>query len=216
VTASIATNRGYVIGVDFDNTIVTYDDLLFACAVQRGLIPPAAQKSKKNVRDQVRLLPGGEIEWQKLQALVYGPRIGDARLSEGVRTFFGLCKVNGAKVYIVSHKTELASYDETRTNLRTAALGWMVTNKFFQTEGLGLSREDVFFCATRQEKIQLIEQLGCTHFIDDLEETFLEETFPPNVEKTLYAPHRQGVVLPGVRVVSTWREISEYLFGANR
>lgn len=204
-----------IIGIDFDNTLVTYDEILYTVALKRGLIPPTADKSKKIIRDRVRQLPDGEVEWQKLQASVYGPLIMEARLINGVQAFFELCRRNGVKVYIVSHKTEFSRYDETRTNLRTAALGWMAANGFFQTEGLGLSPETVFFCATRGEKIEHIRQLGCTHFIDDLEETFLEENFPVKVERVLYAPSRQTGTLTGVRVVTSWQEISEYFFAAD-
>lgn len=204
-----------IIGVDFDNTIVTYNELLYKVAVQRGLIPSTVEKSKKDIRDQIRLLPDGEIEWQKLQAIAYGPRISEAKLNAGVWEFFELCKCNNVKVYIVSHKTEFAEYDETRTNLCTTALGWLRANQFFQPAGLGLSLEAVFFGATRQEKIKYIGQLGCTHFIDDLEETFLEEGFPADVEKILYAPCYPRVAMSRVKVITSWHEISEYFFAAD-
>jgi hypothetical protein len=204
----------YIIGVDFDNTIVNYDHLIHSVAAQRGLIHPGVRKIKKHIRDTIRRLPDGEIEWQRLQAIVYGPRMGEARLIEGVRTFFELCKQHEVAVYVVSHKTEYAGYDETGTNLRTAALTWMRGNGFFEADGLGLSRNAVYFEATRREKIERIKTLGCTHFIDDLEETFLETSFPTTVEKILYAPHTQHSSLQRVRVVNTWGEISDYFFGA--
>jgi hypothetical protein len=204
-----------IIGVDFDNTLVTYDELLHSLAVQQGLIHPTAEKNKKCIRDQIRQLPDGEIEWQRLQALAYGPRIVEARLIDGVWRFFKLCKQNKVKVYIISHKTEFANYDETHTNLRKAALDWMVANHFFQEEGFGLSPETVFFGAIRQEKIEYIKKLNCTHFIDDLEETFFEETFPSNVEKILFAPHPQPADLPGVKVVTSWQEVSDYFFSGS-
>ena len=201
-----------IIGVDFDNTIVSYDDLLHRVAVQRGLIHSDVSKSKKKIRDRIRKLPGGEIEWQKLQALIYGPRMGEARLIEGVPRFFKLCKQHGVVVYIISHKTEYANFDETGISLREAALGWMAKNKFFEPNGLGLSRENVYFGSTRREKIEHIRQLGCTYFIDDLEEMFLEDSFPLNIEKILYAPHAQHSPLPGVHVITSWEKISDYFF----
>jgi len=202
-----------IIGVDFDNTIVDYSYILHGAAVERGLIPPSAGKDKNEIRDRIRGLPHGEIEWRKLQALVYGERIGQARLCDGADAFLTRCRRMGIPVYIVSHKTEQAEADEDGTNLRTAALGWMTSHGFFQAQGIGLSRGQVFFTSTRQEKIQQIRQLACTHFIDDLEETFLEETFPPVVEKILLAPQRQHASR-GVRVMGSWQEICEYLFAA--
>ena len=95
-----------VIGIDFDNTIISYDHLIHKVAVEKNLIPSAFSKSKKEIRDHLRTIPGGEIEWQKIQALIYGPRITEANLMEGVNDFLKACKDNGIKVYIISHKTE--------------------------------------------------------------------------------------------------------------
>ena len=147
-----------IVGIDFDNTIVTYDEALGRIARERGLIGGEAAQTKKEIRDQIRRLPGGEIEWQKCQALLYGSRIGEAQLIEGVVEFFQRCWEEGVKVYVVSHKTEFSRFDTTGTNLRKAALEWMAANGFFEAEGLGLSRDGVFFAATRAEKI---ERIGC-------------------------------------------------------
>lgn len=212
MNARVNIGREWIIGVDFDNTLISYDEVLYTIAFQKGLITSKTEKNKKSIRDRLRQLPNGEIEWQKLQALAYGLRINEARLIDGVRTFFKLCKQNRVKVYIISHKTEFANHDETQTNLRKAAIHWMIANRFFQEEGLGLSPGAVFFGAVRQEKIEFIRRLGCTHFIDDLEETFLEENFPMNVEKILYAPYEQLTSLPEVKVMTTWQEINDYFF----
>lgn len=204
-----------VIGVDFDNTIISYDDVLHRVALERGLIHPGVGERKREIRDTVRQLADGEIEWQRLQAIVYGPRIGEATLIDGVQSFFALCRQQGTKVFIISHKTEFAHYDETRTNLRQVALQWMAEEGFFSPSGLGLSEQDVFFEATRREKIARLVALSCTHFIDDLEETFLEDSFPENVAKILYSPlSAEKPSPPGVRVASTWKEICDLFFNA--
>ncbi|NJR20754.1 MAG: hypothetical protein HC786_00430 [Richelia sp. CSU_2_1] len=201
-----------IIGVDFDNTIVSYDDLMHGLAVEKGWISPEVSKSKKQIRDSIRQLPNGDIEWQKLQAIAYGRQMQEAKLIEGVRVFFQLCRQHQVQAYIVSHKTEYANYDETRTSLREAALNWMNKNGFFSESGLGLSPEQVYFESTRSEKIERIKQLKCTDFIDDLEETFLEKSFPESVNKILYAPHQQHSGTLAVKVVSRWQEINEYFF----
>ena len=207
---------GRICGVDFDNTLVSYDKLLIAVARERGLIRSDVLETKRNLRDHIRQLQDGEVEWQKCQALLYGPRIREATLIDGVAEFFKLCRENGVKIYIVSHKTEFARYDTTRTNLRTAALHWMASNGFFDRHRLGLTASDVFFAQTRREKIERIVALGCTDFVDDLEETFLEDTFPPNITRILYEPGRLSLPPPGVLWMRTWREISEYFCGTSR
>lgn len=206
--------RNYVIGIDLDNTIVSYGDIMHKVARQRGLIQLDVGKNKKNIRDKIRQLPDGEIEWQRLQAIVYGSRMEEARLINGVQTFFELCKLYKVKVYIISHKTEFAKFDETGTNLRAVAMIWMKKNRFFETGGLGLPQENVHFEPNRHEKIERIRHLRCTHFIDDLEETFFENSFPKIIEKILYAPYIQCMSLSEVKVFTTWEEISDYFFNA--
>lgn len=203
-----------IIGVDFDNTLVTYGELFHEIALEQGLISPTIDKNKKSIRDHIRGLPDGEVEWQKIQALAYGPRMQDAKLIDGVRTFFKLCNLNNAKVYIISHKTEFVRHDKTQTNLRVEALRWMEENEFFRpaSSGLGLCPDAIFFGETRCQKIDYIKKLCCTHFIDDLEETFLEESFPENVKKILYAPYRSSIVQPKMKVVADWNEINDYFF----
>ena len=118
-----------VIGVDFDNTIATYDELLHRQALEQGLISKDVAKNKMEVRDTVRMLPEGEIQWQKLQGLLYGPRMESAKVSDGLAAFCREWVGRGAKLYVVSHKTEYANFDETQTNLRQSALAWMAKKK---------------------------------------------------------------------------------------
>jgi hypothetical protein len=199
------------VGVDFDNTLIDYDALFFDVALRRGLIKDLSLTSKKSIRDAIRLLADGEIEWQRVQGVVYGPRIMEARLMEGVADFFYFCKTENIKVFIISHKTEYAAYDKTRTNLRKSAMGWMTENGFFDERISPLSSLDVFFESARTEKISRIKQLGCTHFLDDLEETFWEKSFPDDITKILYNPHMEKTSLRNVKVVSSWQEILSLL-----
>jgi hypothetical protein len=201
-----------IIGVDFDNTLVSYDEVMHRVAVERGLISSDVRKGKWDIRQRVRQSAEGERAWQQLQSIVYGEEIGQARLIEGVRAFFEHCRRAGVPVRIISHKTEFAAWNEAGANLRSAALGWMEAQHFFSDQGLGLSPTDVVFESTRAEKIERIRQLGCTHFIDDLEETFLEPAFPPHVEKILFAPAGARALPPGVRRVNNWQEIDAYFF----
>jgi|ERR1051326_710811 hypothetical protein len=208
-------NKSVICGIDFDNTIVTYDELLTKIAQERGLIDAGCGLTKRSIRDRIRQLPDGEIEWQKCQALLYGQRIAEARLIDGVAAFIGICRQRGIPVHIVSHKTEFSRYDPSGTNLRTAAMNWMIANGFFKPEGLALDPEQVYFAGTREEKIERIRELGCTHFIDDLEETFLEASFPQHTARILYEPGRQAPAPHGVALMRTWQEIRDYLFSAN-
>jgi hypothetical protein len=181
-------------------------------AVEKGWITSDVKMQKWEVRQQVRRLPDGFRKWERLQGIVYGPLSREAELIHGVQAFFQLCKRKGFKAYIVSQKTLHARYDETHTNLRDAALSWMKNHGVFEPNGFGLTQEDVYFEATRTDKLERLNRLGCTHVIDDLEETFLENKYPECTVKILYAPYGAHSSLPGVKIISSWKEISDYVF----
>jgi hypothetical protein len=203
---------GLVIGIDFDNTIISYDDVLFHLALERGLIAPAARKSKKHIRDTIRKLPGGELAWQKLQAILYGPAIGAAGLTDGVADFVRACRRRGAAVLIISHKTACSNLGDSTVNFRDAATAWMREHGFFRPAGLGFAEQDVYYEATRPDKVARIAASGCTHFIDDLEETFQEPTFPSGVGKLLYNPHHEPVTARQLRICANWDQIATSVF----
>jgi hypothetical protein len=184
-------------------------------ARERGLINGNVRTTKREVRDALWELPDGDIHWQKLQGLVYGPRMGDATLIQGVKEFFQLCKQHEVPAYIISHKTKYAPYDGTKTNLREASLVWIRSNGLLEKKITGLTQSAVCFEPSRRRKIQRIARLGCTHFIDDLEETFLEDYFPRNVEKILFSPNREDHSPTGATVLDSWEEIKGYFFGAD-
>ena len=201
-----------IVGVDFDNTIVTYDQVMNKVAKDRGLIGPDVPCQKRSIRDAIRSRPGGEWEWMQLQAAVYGPLISEAKLIEGVEQFFKSCRDFGVRVFVISHKTEFAAADETGTDLRLTAMEWMSEQRFFSTKGAGFIPNDVYFEDTRQRKVERISRVGCTHFIDDLLETFLEPGWPARIQKILYSPHYNDDSVPDVKVCSNWKSIEQYLF----
>jgi len=207
---------GLIIGTDFDNTLADYGESIQAVAREWGLISPQVDPNKRTIRDHVRQSAGGDIAWQRVQAAVYGPRMAAARVFDGVATFFASCHRQAVPCHIVSHKTALAGFDTTGTNLREAALRWMERQGFFRADGLGLTPDCVHFASTRAEKIAVIGRLGCTHFVDDLEETFLDSTFPPGVERILFAPVRPAMIPVGVQVASAWSDIERYVFPTSR
>lgn len=201
-----------IMGVDMDNTIINYDRLMHKIALKKGYIGTNAKESKNDIRDIVRQLPDGENKWQELQAVAYGQMIMDAELIKGARRFFESCRKHKITVYIISHKTEFAGWDGKKINLRKAAMAWMEKNDFFEENGLDLSRGDVYFKSTREGKIDMIERLGCTHFIDDLIETFSERKFPAGVKKILYDPHGDYDYQSGILCFKSWEDINEYFF----
>ena len=196
-----------IVGVDFDNTLVSYDALFHRLARERGLIRDDLAPDKRAIRDRVRQSPEGDIAWQRLQAEAYGPGIDQARLMSGVERFLLACRQAGLVVHVVSHKTQYAGCDTTGTDLRQAALGWMRSHGLFAPEGMGLAEDRVHFEPTRRDKVRRIQALGCAVFIDDLLETFREPDFPEAVLKILFCPGSPPAERHGLQVAQTWRDV---------
>lgn len=196
-----------VIGIDFDNTVICYDGVFHRLAVESGLVPAEPPLRQKEVRAAARQSPDGDLAWQRLQGAAYGPRIGEAEPAPGVQAFLAGCHRAGLPVHVISHKTRLAGQDPTGTDLRAAARGWLEARGFF-APGAGLAPERFHCGATRAEKVALIRDLGCTHFIDDLVETFLEPGFPAGVTAILYAPGG-GAAPAGVRMARAWSDLAK-------
>jgi len=198
------------IGVDFDNTIADYDEAFVAAARGEGLLANGLAGGKTAVRAALRALDGGEERWMRLQGQVYGALMPQARLIEGFLGFLERSRQAGVPVHIVSHKTEFGHFDAARISLRDAARRWMADQGVVGTRGL--PPESVVFEGTRREKIARIRSLGCTHFVDDLEEVFRDPDFPPPVARFLLS--RGGGALPvgPFRACRSWDEISDAVF----
>ena len=204
---------GIRVGIDFDNTLIDYDRVFLKTARQRGLIDPSFQGSKREVRDAIRLLPDGELSWQRLQGYVYGAGIDGAVLFPGAGEFLRRCRELRRDVVIVSHKTRYGHLDPMRVDLRQAALDWMEAQGFFRPDGIGLTRQQVFFEETRAAKLARIAALECTHFIDDLEEVFTDPDFPAGVRRILFADASTGCAAV---VCPAWRNVATVVLGVPR
>src|SRR5258707_13664799 len=93
-----------VIGIDFDNTIICYDEVFHRAALSKGLIPSTLPARKNEVRDYLRG-QGQEQAWTELQGLVYGKRMGEASVFAGFREFLERGMRLALPIYIISHKT---------------------------------------------------------------------------------------------------------------
>lgn len=203
------------IGVDFDNTIACYDQVFCDVALATGLVTHGYGSSKADIKTQVLGRTDGDLDWQRLQGQIYGRYMLQAEMFPGFYEFLYLSKLRGHKIFIVSHKSEFGHFDEDRIPLRDQALRWLQVNKFFDEDGLALDIQDVFFESTRADKIRRIRDLGCTHFIDDLNEVFEEPLFPGEVQKILFRPNHSESQDP-LTITSTsssWREVAHQLHG---
>lgn len=198
-----------LIGVDFDNTIVCYDELFRQVALERRLIPPTIPASKNAVREYLRR-SDQEDQWTELQGYVYGARMQEARPFSGVLAFFARCRKSRLSVRIISHRS-LHPYRGECYDLHQAAREWLAANGFFDVAGIGLEASDVWLELTKQDKLARIASTGCSHFIDDLPEFLAEPGFPAGVQKILFDPNGVHPVQPAARCVGSWAAIERLL-----
>lgn len=175
-----------IIGLDFDNTIVDYDAVFSRVAVALGLVGEGEAVGKAAVRATLRRRPGGEQDWQRLQGQVYGRFMAQAEIMPGLEDFLRAALERGFTLTIISHKTRFGHFDESRTNLRRAALEWMNAKGFFSPDGFVFDPGAIHFEDTRAEKVARIAELAPDLFIDDLSEVFAEPHFPLATRRILY------------------------------
>jgi hypothetical protein len=188
-----------LVGVDFDNTIVSYDALLRRLAVERGLVPADLPATKRSVKAAL-----SAEDWALLQAAAYGQRIGEATAFPGAVEFFRRARERGVECAIVSHKTE-RPHAAPDTDLRAAALGWMSAARIV---GELLSEDRVHFGATPLAKAEHVRRLGCTHFVDDHVDFLTEFEFPDGMVRILFDPAAEQANVPsGLERVCSWTDV---------
>ena len=150
-----------IVGIDFDNTIIDYDNLFIKAAINHGWLDDRLL-TKKEVKQGLVDKYGEDSKWQILQAEVYGKCITDADLFTDCREFIKFLVSSGSTVYIVSHKTEFSNFDG-KTRLIKPAIKWLVEKKLIGSQGL-LPVQQVSFHPTREEKTLLL----CNALTDSL------------------------------------------------
>ena len=197
------------IGIDFDNTIVRYDELFHKVAREQDLIASDTPPNKVAVRNHLRGI-GQEDRWTEMQGYVYGARMNEALPYEGVIDFMRDGKAAGHELNIISHKTRYP-FIGPQYDLHAAARAWIESHLLYDGNAL-LSSSAVFFELTKQEKLARIATCGCDAYIDDLPEILLAVDFPSNTDRLLFDPdnHHSSVAALGTRTFRTWRQLAEY------
>ena len=111
------------LGLDFDNTLISYDQLFYRVALDKGLISPEVPKQKNAVRDFMRER-GIEEEWTRIQGEVYGSRILEAAPYPDMLVTLTKLANKHIPMCIVSHKTKFPYLGEP-WDLHAAARGWL-------------------------------------------------------------------------------------------
>jgi hypothetical protein len=196
-----------ILGLDFDNTIIRYDELFHKVALEKGLIPSSLPAEKNEIRDYLYRL-NMEDTWTRMQGEVYGARINEARPFEGMLQALHSLKSARIKMCLVSHKTRTPylgpSYD-----LHQAARGWLTKQGFFDAHGLCWEEDHVFFKRSKEEKVRQIVSLGCSHYIDDLPEIL--KMLPSKITKILFSPRNRIKEQNDWLVLRSWKDLPSLL-----
>lgn len=198
------------IGLDFDNTIVSYDQLFHKVALEKSLISPDIPINKVAVRNHLRKA-GQEDIWTEMQGYVYGARMEEASAYSGAIDALKFLKLQGHQLFIVSHKTQFP-YAGEQYDLHQSSRKWIASQLQLSDSPL-IDHADVFFNATKAEKIQKIEQLECDIFLDDLPEILLAEQFPEKTKRCLFDPegHHSDIDYGLINHHRSWKSFSDWV-----
>ena len=201
------------IGLDFDNTIANYDQAFPEVARILGYETNNlnATLNKRDLKLKLLKQPDGDTAWQKVQGLVYGKFIDLASLYPGVYEFVLRALASGHEIFIVSHKTELGHFDESRTPLRQAATTWLINQKLVGDSDSKIKLQNIYYAETRDEKINKIVELQLDVFIDDLDEVLSDRSFPKSTRKILFGSVE--TTSEEILAIQSWREVGDELFG---
>ncbi len=175
------------LGIDFDNTLVCYDQAFYRAALDRGLIEPELAPVKNVIRDTLRK-QGREADWTELQGFVYGPGIQEAELFPGVRESLDELREAGWDLMIVSHKTRYP-YKGPQYDLHQHARDWLVQKQLCGGADALFDSNSVHLEPAREAKVNRIATLACEAFIDDLPEVLGHEAFPKSTRPILFDPN---------------------------
>ena len=193
------------IGIDFDNTIVSYDSVFHRVALEKALIPQDLEVSKLSVRDHLRRA-GLEQTWIEMQGYVYGVRIDDAGFYPGMLDFLRWGRESGIAMYIVSHKTR-HPFAGPQYDLHDAARTW-VRKHLSDGSRPYIAADSVYFELTKDAKLARIKALGCDVFIDDLPEIIEAPAFPRATEGILFDPDNHHLDSKLARV-QNWQKLQQ-------
>jgi hypothetical protein len=198
------------IGVDLDNTIISYDKAFQLAAIASGLVDKHCNLNKKALRDLIRKRPDGEYEWQKLQGYVYSEGINEAVLFPGVYRFLWRCKERKIDIEIVSHKTEFGHFDIKKISLRDSATNFLINHGLLDNKNPLIKK--VTYKSTKKEKIDYIKQNNFDYFIDDLEEIIFSEELEGQ-KGILFSRDNLPVKNSNNIIAQSWEKISRRILG---
>lgn len=200
------------IGLDFDNTIVCYNQAIAFLANDLFELPPDVPRTKLGVRNFLRAA-GREPEWTAFQGELYGPGMQHAQPFEGAIATMQQLVSAGNELTIISHRS-LRPYAGEPHDLHQAARNWVADHlKSVGLFGGKSNHSDVHFLETLDQKVTMIGELSCKVFIDDLPEVLSAPGFPLDTYPILFYPSRKAPFpeLENNSVITAWCQLSQLI-----
>ena len=200
-----------IIGLDFDNTIVCYDQAIVKLSQSIPDLPSSISRTKLGLRDHLRAT-GREAEWTAFQGTLYGPGMEHAEPFDGALETMLKVVADGHRLVIISHRSR-HPYAGPPHDLHAAARAWVAQR--LQSLGLFSCTVDdaptVNFLETREEKITMIGKLACDVFVDDLPEVLNDTHFPSKTKPVLFDPAREHIAKPNSHQLNDWHHLPRIL-----
>ena len=197
-----------LIGLDFDNTIVCYNEAIALLAEELFELPADVPLTKLGLRNFLRAA-AREPEWTAFQGELYGPGMRYAEPFDGAIDTMQQLSAEGHDLVIISHRSRRPYAGEPH-DLHAAARGWVADR--LQSAGLfGAAGDEahLLFLETRDQKLSMISQLTCDIFLDDLPEVLTAPGFPESTEAILFDPTAAPTAgdQSNIAVITAWAQL---------
>ena len=194
------------IGLDFDNTIVCYDEVFAKLCLEFPDFPVKARRDKSSVKEYL-VSKGLNSKWTELQGLVYGPSMRDAKPYLGVVEVLRDLEDKGFGLVVISHRTRYP-YRGQRFDLHRYAHQW-VESHLGDIEQFK-NAENIFFLESLDDKVRKANELRCDYFFDDLKSVLTHPDFDKHITKILFDP--RSACLGGSEdysIVNSWIDFAK-------
>ncbi len=194
------------IGIDFDNTIISYEKLFYDTALEKGLIIKEIKPTKISVRNFLRSRNQDYI-FTGIQAEVYGPLIKKAKAFPNIQNTLNRFSQEH-EFFIVSHKTR-NPYIGPKYNLHKYASDWLKSKSLHPSIENSPIKE-LYFEETIDKKIERIEQLKCDFFIDDLPKVL--KLLKKEITPILFDPNYENLDnFPRKYTMNNWEQLCDFI-----
>lgn len=194
------------IGIDIDNTSIDYSLSFTRKAENLTGVSLPRNMSKRDVQSFVVKTRGEEL-WTRIQGSVYSESPLNAEVSEGLREFLAIAKIQEAEVVFVSHKTRFPIVGP-KVDLRKPVLDFMKLEKLIEP---ALNKSNVIFCESPNEKLEVIRESNFNFFIDDL--VSIIDKIPLSTQAVHYKCDCRHSPPPGHVPARDWDAIGQHIFG---